>query len=183
MRIFVRPRADNLTVSTRDAHRILIAVGLCLLIVALANLVLVWKGQEPGSAVMMLAATTQTFERVPILLLSILLVAWGGVAGRSVGTVRVAAALFLLTAVAVAVCAVLYGRAFLGSYHGVPQLLQGQMKDSAVKNLFATGAYVLTSGYLAVFLWRRVVRSGAGRKEIITTERSPDSTSLKVRDA
>ncbi len=151
--------------NAKDAHRAAIALGCCLLVVTLANLVLVWKDVELGAPQWELAATSQSFERVPMVLLSLFLVGVGGLVGGSVAVVRTSAVLFALSSLAVLGLALLYALGVLQAYQSIPMLARGAFRASAVKNIVATGAFILTSGYLSALLWRRVVKGSQVQPE------------------
>lgn len=136
------------------AHRALIAVGMCLAAVTVANLALVWGQVEFGSAQWELAAATQTFERVPMLLLSLLLVGLGGSA-HAPAAARGAAVGLWVVGVVVLGLDVLYALAALEAFNTLPAAAQSAFKASAVKNVIASGAFVLTAGYVGWVFWGR----------------------------
>ena len=166
MKVFASPgEAGPARVSQRNAYRVAIALGMCLLVVTATNLAVLWGDVKVGVPQWELAATSQTFERVPMVLLSLLLVGLGGVYGESVGAVRFAAVACGVVAVVVAGLAVLYGLAVLQAYGAIPAAARPIFRASASKNVVTTGLYVLTSGYMGWVLWRCVVRASAARHQ------------------
>jgi hypothetical protein len=160
MKVFSTPGGSApATVSGRQAHRVAIALGACLLVVTLANLAVLWWDVQVGAPQWELAATSQTFERVPLVLLSLLLVGLAGVYGESVGVVRFAAVACGVVTVVVVGLALLYGLAVLQAYSAIPALARRAFKASAVKNVVTTGLYVVTSGYMGFGLWRAITRA------------------------
>jgi hypothetical protein len=145
----------------RAAPRSLVLVGLALLAVTAANLALVWAEVEFGTARWELAAATQTFERVPMLLVSLLMIGLGGIAGASIAAVRAAAVGFWAVALVVLVLDVIYAVSALQAYAALPQLVQRSFRLSAVKNVIASALFVLVGAYGGWLYWGRRVRPPA----------------------
>jgi hypothetical protein len=145
----------------RAASRAILVIGLCLTVATLANLVLVWTEARFGTAQWELAASTQTFERIPMLLLSLLLVGVAGVGAQSLGITRAAAVGFWLVALIVGALDVIYALGTLQAYHAMPALVQGAFKASAIKNIVTTGLFVISAVYVGLLLWGRRSRTRA----------------------
>jgi len=143
----------------RAAPRSLVVIGSCLLAVTLANLILVWTEVEFGTARWELGAATQSFERVPMLLLSLLMIGLGGVAGDAKVATRTAAVGLWGVAVVVLVLDVIYALSALQAYQALPQLVQRSFRASAIKNVVASGLFVLSGLYVGWLFWGRRVKA------------------------
>jgi len=139
---------------------IAIAIGLCLLVVSTANLTLLWYAPRIGVTEWELAATTGTFDRLPLLLLGLFLLGGGSAARGLPRSARMVGWGFFLTGAGVVGTAALYALALPQALAMLPSEVGAQLRVSAVKNAVTVTAYVVTSVVCGWALLRSVHRIG-----------------------
>lgn len=142
----------------RALHAPVLRVGWALVLVSLANLVLLWWSPQLGTPQWEFATVSQTFDRMPLLVLSLLLVALGTLLSGSVVACRAVAGLLAVLALAVATMAVLYGLsatvAWSGSRGAPPEALSLLLR-AVVKTALVAVVYTAVLAGLAATLLRR----------------------------
>lgn len=149
---------------TRHLHTFPLTLGLGLGVVSGANLALIWWAPQFGTVQWELTAVSQTLDRLPLLLLSLFLVAMGVVLSGSTAATRIMAAVFLLTGVVVVGLGLLYGLGAVESWDRVRPDIIKTFKLSVAKTAVVATVYVALNWAFAFMLWRRTrVRPSSAR--------------------
>jgi hypothetical protein len=160
----VAPSSDTRTaaapsrVDVRALHRPALLAGWGLVLVSMVNQALLWWSPRFGTPQWEFATVSQTFDRMPLLLLSLLLVALGTLLTGSVPASRAVAALLGTLALLVVGLAVLYGLsatvAWSGARDAPPEALSLLFR-AVVKTALVATIYAAVLAGLAASLWRR----------------------------
>lgn len=145
-------------VDVRALHRPALWVGWGLVVVSLANQVLLWWAPQFGTPQWEFATVSQTFDRMPLLVLSLLLVALGTLLSGSVAASRAVAVLLAALALGIIAMAALYGLSAAVAWsgaRGAPPEALSLFARAAVKTALVAVVYFTVLGALAATLWRR----------------------------
>jgi len=151
-------RATASRVDVRALHRPALLAGWGLVLVSLLNLTLLWWSPQFGTPQWEFATVSQTFDRMPLLVLSLLLVALGTLLSGSVLASRAVAALLGTLALLVAGLAVLYALSATVAWsgaRGAPPEALSLLVRAVIKTALVAAVYATVLAGLAATLWRR----------------------------
>lgn len=142
----------------RALHVPVLRVGWALVLVSMINLALLWWSPQFGTPQWEFATVSQTFDRMPLLVLSLLLVTVGTLLSGSAAACRAVAGLLAALALAVVAMTVLYGLsatvAWSGSRGAPPEALSLLVR-AVVKTALVAAVYTTVLAGLATTLRRR----------------------------
>lgn len=153
-----RPVAARSRVDARDLHRPVLWVGWGLVLVCLVNQALLWWSPQFGTPQWEFATVSQTFDRMPLLVLSFLLVAVGTLLSGSVVASRAVAGLLGTLSLLVVGLAGLYCLAAAVAWsgaRGAPPEALSLLVRAVVKTALVAVVYAMVLAGLAATLWRR----------------------------
>lgn len=139
-------------------HRPALLAGWGLVLVSLVNQALLWWSPQFGTPQWEFATISQTFDRMPLLVLSLLLVALGTLLTGSVPASRAVAALLGALALLVVGMAVLYGLSATVAWsgaRGAPPEALALLFRAVIKTELVAIIYAAVLAGLAASLWRR----------------------------
>lgn len=142
-------------VDGRDLHVIALWFGIALGLVTLVNFGLLWWDPKFGNAEWEFGVIGQTFDRVPLLVVSFVLIAYGAIASGSFIGTRIVAAVFAATALWLVGCTVVYGMASLTAMKLVPGNQISAIRRTVAKNLGGSVIYIVLFAAATFQMWRR----------------------------
>ncbi|MET0399890.1 MAG: hypothetical protein ABW277_24085 [Longimicrobiaceae bacterium] len=152
------PAAARSRVDARDLHRPVLWAGWGLVLVCLVNQTLLWWSPRFGTPQWEFATVSQTFDRMPLLVLSLLLVAVGTLPSGSVTAARAVAGLLgtlSLLAVGLAALYCLAAAVAWSGARGAPPEALSLLVRAVVKTVLVAVVYATVLAGLAATLWRR----------------------------
>jgi hypothetical protein len=133
-----------------------LVMGVAFGVVMLVNLVLVWWSPRFGVVEWELSVVSQTFDRMPLIVISLFLVGISALMYGSAKSTRAAAALFGAMGMLVIGMALLYGLSAIPVWNDVTPEFSRLFKLSVLKTSVVSMVYGAMFFLLSVMFWTRV---------------------------